>query len=101
MTSNVRHGLVREDLALVVIAASVEGIAYGVWLGGLLGGAPSIGPGIIVGGVSAVISAVVGLVAAALLPLRTHGPRMAAALAIGGIAAFVIAYLIQPVGRPV
>ena len=45
MTSNVRHGLVREDLALVVIAASVEGIAYGVWLGGLFGSAPSLGVG--------------------------------------------------------
>ena len=93
---NARASSVGTGAASVVVGAVVEGIVFGVLFGGRVGG-----EGLAVGAAAGFASAIVGLVFLFLAPIRDLRSRLIGALILAVVAALSVAYLLQPVSRPV
>jgi uncharacterized membrane protein len=91
----------RSDAALIVVAAMAEGIVFGALFGGLFSSAGVVDYGLLIATVSALISAGTALIVVAFLPVAGRDTRLVLALFVGAVVACAVAYLIQPIGRPV
>ena len=91
----------RSDAALIAVASLAEGIAFGALFGGLFSSAGLVNYGLFIAAASALVSACIALIAIVVLPSAARDTRLVVALTVAAVLACALAYVIQPISRPV
>ena len=76
-------------------------VHIGALFGGLFSSAGLVNYGLFVAAASALVSACIAVIAIAVLPIAARDTRLVVALTVAAALACAVAYVIQPIGRPV